>query len=254
MQRLEDSMITRARNTKDNMDFYDNLVEFFDGDDSSSLLKMRSFSLYSPRQVQSDYLVRYELFKKILDVHGSVAEFGVFNGQGLMSFANFSSILEPNNLNRKIYGFDTFEGFAGVEEKDSKTSDNEHLADGGYLCRSFERIRRSIELYNSNRFIGHIDKVHLIKGNVLSTFEAFIEDNPHALFAMVYFDMDIYAPTKYVLERIISRVPKNGIIAFDELSHESFPGETIAVLETLDLAKYKLLRIPFCSRISYIQL
>ena len=82
----------------------------------------------------------------------------------------------------------------------------------------------------------------------------FLDENPHVVFSLVYFDMDIYEPTKYTLEKIISRIPKNGIIAFDEVNHESFPGETVALLETFDLRNIELKRLPFCSRISYIQL
>ncbi len=250
---INENKITKTRNTDKTLQYYEDLVDFFDNDSSTSLLKMRSFSLYTPRQVQSDYLVKYELMKKIMDVHGSIAEFGVFNGQGLMTLANISSILEPNNLNRKIFGFDTFEGFSGVSEND-KSMDNTHVKEGGYYCNSYERIQKSINLYDENRFLGHVNKVKLVKGDIRKTLDVFLDENPHVVFSLVYFDMDIYEPTKYTLEKIISRIPKNGIIAFDEVNHESFPGETVALLETFDLRNIELKRLPFCSRISYIQL
>ena len=49
--------------------------------------------------------------KLVLDVKGSVVECGVNSGFGFMSWLKFSSILEPVNLTRRIYGFDTFDGF-----------------------------------------------------------------------------------------------------------------------------------------------
>jgi hypothetical protein len=56
----------------------------------------------------------HELYKKILDVHGLIVEFGVRWGQNLVLFETLRGIYEPFNKNRKIVGFDTFEGFASV--------------------------------------------------------------------------------------------------------------------------------------------
>jgi len=62
--------------------------------------------------------------------------------------------------------------------------------------------------------------------------------------SMCIFDMDIYAPTKNVLEKIISRLTKGSILVFDEINHDLFPGETIAVDEVLKLNKIRLQRTP----------
>jgi len=43
------------------------------------------------------------------------------------------------------------------------------------------------------------------------------------------------------------------VIAFDELNHPLWPGETIAVLENLDLRKFKVERFPFGSTVSFIR-
>jgi hypothetical protein len=51
---------------------------------------------------------------------------------------------------------------------------------------------------------------------------------------MAIFDMDIYKPTKDVLEKIIPRLVKGSLLVFDELNFKAFPGETIAVNEVLD--------------------
>jgi hypothetical protein len=68
---------------------------------------------------------------------------------------------------------------------------------------------------------------------------------------LVYMDLDLYSPTKFVLEQIMDRVPKGAVVAFDELNHRSFPGETLALRETLGIGTVALRRLPFCSRISY---
>jgi len=68
---------------------------------------------------------------------------------------------------------------------------------------------------------------------------------------LLYLDLDIYEPTKFVLENCLKRVPKGGIVAFDELNHRAFPGETAALLDVLDVGSVEIKRVPFCSRISY---
>ncbi len=45
-------------------------------------------------------------------------EFGVKWGQNLALFQSFRGMYEPYNHNRKIIGFDTFEGFPSVDKKD----------------------------------------------------------------------------------------------------------------------------------------
>lgn len=247
---LEAIGLQKARNTAENLGYYKELADFFKNDAVGDLTKLRSFSVYTPRQVISDFLARYELFKQVRDVQGSILEFGVFAGQGLMSFAHFSAILEPNNLNREIIGFDTFSGFPGIGEQD-KAGDPDILREGGLRAESFERLLQAISLFDDNRFLGHVPKVRLVKGDVLESLDGFIAENRHLLVALLYMDLDIYKPTKFVLERLLERVPKGGVVAFDELNHRAFPGETAALLDVIDIKDVEIRRIPFCSRISY---
>jgi len=64
----------------------------------------------------------------VIDVKGSVIECGVHNGFGVMTWAKLSAILEPVNLTRRIYGFDTFEGFPEVSKEDITSSREKHTA------------------------------------------------------------------------------------------------------------------------------
>jgi hypothetical protein len=45
---------------------------------------------------------------------------------------------------------------------------------------------------------------------------------------------------------------KGSVIAFDELNCEDFPGETLAVLEVLDLSRYSIKRTSFNPTPSYV--
>ncbi len=91
-----------------------------------------------------------------------------------------------------------------------------------------------------------------MKGNAIEQIDVYLNDHPETIIAFAYFDFDIYAPTKKCLERILSHLTKGSIIAFDELNHSIFPGETLALKEVLGLTKYSIRRSPFSSYQSYL--
>ena len=217
--------------------------------------KMENFTKYVPRQNLARFLARYEIFRRIMDVQGSIIECGVLFGGGLMSFANLSVILEPYNFQRRIIGFDTFSGFPEVAAEDVKGTPERksaHLQVGGFAApTAYEDILRAISVFDMNRFLAQFPKVDVVKGDFRETSEKYLEDHPHLVISCLYLDFDIYTPTKLSIERFFSRIPKGGIVVFDELNEEAFPGETIAVMETLDLAKLRLRRFHFEPRISY---
>ena len=242
------SLPLRSQNERS---YVDELGNFLESSQLSEVEKIMNFSLYTPRQNIASFLAKYELFKKILNVQGSIIECGVAYGSGLMAFANFSSIFEPVNYNRKIIGFDTFSGFPSLSSKD-KAGQDPHAEIGGMKVESFEELQRSIALYNQNRFIGHINKIELVKGDVLETIPEYIKNNPHLVVSMLYLDLDLYEPTKKSIELFLPRMPKGAIIGFDELNHPDWPGETIAVMESLGISNLRIKRNPFDSVRSYV--
>src|SRR6267143_2639569 len=100
--------------------------------------KLENFPKYVRRQHLKRFLALYEIFKLALPVKGSIVECGVFRGFGLMSWAKLSAMLEPENLTRRIYGFDTFSGFPNVHEKDKNSVAN--VTPGGLYADSFEEL------------------------------------------------------------------------------------------------------------------
>ena len=94
------------------------LADLFETSSFSTLERLINFQMYVPRQTLTTFLVRYEIFKRILNIHGSIVELGVGFGGGLMTFAHLSAILEPTNHTARVLGFDTFAGFPSVSEHD----------------------------------------------------------------------------------------------------------------------------------------
>ena len=56
---------------------------------------------------------------------GCVMEFGVHYGSSLAQLINLRSIFEPYNYSRHIYGFDTFDGFTNVSNKDGTAKEKD---------------------------------------------------------------------------------------------------------------------------------
>lgn len=206
-------------------------------------MKLDNFTKYIRRQRLTRLLSLYEIFKRILNVKGSIVECGVYRGFGLMTWANMSAVLEPNNLTRRIYGFDTFKGFPKVGSKDS--GELMQVKKGQLYSNSFDELNELIGIYDENRFLGHVKKVQLIKGNVKKTIPEFVSKNKHLVVSLLFLDMDLYEPTKAAIENFYPRMPKGAIIAFDELDNPIWPGETAALLETIGINKLKIERIDF---------
>lgn len=169
-----------------------------------------------------------------------------------MTFAQLSTILEPYNYQRKIIGFDTFTGFSGVSKEDKKGK-SEHLKRRGYQIdtKEYEELKKCIELFDSNRFLNHLPKIELIRGDVSKTLPKYLKDNPHTIVSLLCLDMDVFAPTRDALKGVFPRMPKGAVIVFDELNSDTWPGETEAVLKTINIKNLRLRRFPFDPMRSY---
>lgn len=213
--------------------------------------KLDAFPKFASRQSIAKFLTKYELFQKILHVNGSIVECGVLHGGGTLAWAKLSSILEPVNHTRKIIGFDTFEGFPSLHEKDLSKGDSSHFQLGGLQGSALEDVQNAVDLYDLNRPLNHIPKVELVQGDLVETAPRYVAENPHLVVSLLYLDVDLFEPTKAALEAFLPRMPKGSIIVFDELNAKMFPGETIAVDEVLGLKNIEIKRFPFDSYVSY---
>jgi hypothetical protein len=212
--------------------------------------KIDAFMKFTSRQAVSKFLARYEIFKRILGINGSIIECGVLHGGGLLTWAKLSAILEPTNHVRRVIGFDTFEGFPNLHQID-KQGTSEHTKLKGLTGSPMEDVERAVKLFDSNRPIAHIPKVELVKGDLTKTAPQYVKDNPHLVVSLIYLDVDLYEPTKAALEYFVPLMPKGAIIVFDQLHAKIFPGETRAVDEVVGLRNLRIERFPFESYISY---
>jgi hypothetical protein len=244
------SMLDQRNQTERDREFAKSMEAYFAHGLGTNMDKLRNFTKYVPRQNLAHFLAKNALFGQIAGIHGHIIECGVHLGGGLMSWAQFSAIYEPVNHVRRVVGFDTFTGFASLDSKDS--GDNlEYAVQGGLATHAQDDVEECIRLYDLNRFLGHIQHVELVVGDAVLTIPKYVHDNPHLVVAMLYLDFDLYEATKAAIESFLPRMPKGAILAFDELNQSAWPGETLAVLETVGLRNLKIQRFPFTPQLSY---
>jgi len=202
---------------------------------------LSNIGLFTTRQVLSRMLMLNDMYKNIINLHGIVCEFGVRWGNSLALFESFRGMYEPYNYNRKIVGFDTFEGFPNVHEKDG-TSDV--IKKGAYSTTNNydEYLEEVLKYHESESPLSHLKKFELVKGDATVTVKEYLKKNPETIIAFAYFDFDIYQPTKVCLEAILPHLVKGAVIGFDELNYHDFPGETRAFDEVLGINNYKIHR------------
>ena len=148
------------------------------------------------------------------------------------------------NLTRKIYGFDTFKGFPTLSEKDESQS-NTHIKKGDLYANSYDELLKLSNIHDSTRFLGHIPKVELIRGDAVKTIPKFIDENPHLVVSLLFLDFDLYEPTAVALNNFVPCMPKKSIIVFDELNNPLWPGETRAMFEYFKSNKPSIERFNF---------
>ncbi len=211
--------------------------------------KLENLGLFIKRQSMSRMVFMYEIYKRIINIHGVVCEFGVRWGQNMALYQTFRGMLEPFNYTRKIVGFDTFSGFPSVSPKDKKD-----LIQKGDLSvtkkyeQYLDKVLRGHEIFSP---LSHIQKYELVKGDATLTFKEYLSEHPETIIALAYFDFDLYEPTKVCLELCRDRFTKGSVIAFDELNHPDWPGETLALKDVLGLGAVRIERFPFMPTASF---
>lgn len=205
--------------------------------------------LYLNRQTLTRLICIHEIYKKVMETHGVIMQFGVFYGRDLALMINLRGMYEPFNYTRKIIGFDTFGGLPELHEKDGdKCAIGDFSVPEDYIDYLFHLLQ-----YHRNECPNsHIRDFELIKGDVKDTFPKYLKKNPETVISLAYLDMDLYLPTKSVLDIIEPYLVKGSIVVFDELNFKQFPGETHAFRES-GFNKYRLHTFSTDPTISYVR-
>jgi hypothetical protein len=171
-----------------------------------------------------------ENFAKIVyerDIAGEVAEAGVYKG-------DFSREINRCFPDRKLYLFDTFEGFTETdisEEKEASHTTADYLKD------------TSVELVISKMPVK--DKCIVKKGFFPDTAVDVDEK-----FAFVSLDMDLYKPTLEGLRYFYPKMSRGGIIAIHDFFSDAYPNIKQSVYEYEEEIGNRLCLVPVGDDIS----
>ena len=151
---------------------------------------LANLGLFLTSKNLSRILFFYEIYRKILNTHGVIMEFGVRWGQNLSLLSAMRGILEPFNRHRKIIGFDTFSGFIGLTDKDGEKN---KCVDGSFSVPDEYQnyLEHILALQEKLNPLSHIKRFELVEGNAIDTIHAYFEKHPETIVSLAILDFDI---------------------------------------------------------------
>lgn len=144
-------------------------------------------------------------------VPGSVAELGVYQGD----FAKYIHAAFPD---RKLFLFDTFEGFS---EKDKSVD-----VASGFSPATEDFSNTTVDLVLAK--MTHTQNTIIRKGYFPETL---LESDKQETFAFVSIDTDLYKPIYEGLQFFYPRLSKGGYIFLHDFNNKDYPGARAAVTQ-----------------------
>jgi len=149
----------------------------------------------------------YNLALSVTAVPGDIAECGVFRGAG--SFL----MLSANKRNdKKLYGFDSFQGLSAPGYSDSVKSKHAFVWQQNDMAVREDVARKNLEKFNG--------RYQLYRGWIPERF-AEIADRR---FCMVHIDVDLYEPTLLSARYFYPLLNSGGLMVCDDYGFASCPG------------------------------
>lgn len=236
----QDAYANETTTSSEQLAFRRQLQELFAQSDLPDEDKMFNLGLFMRSSTLVKLLALDELYRRVVDLPGSIMEFGVWWGQNLVVYENLRAIHEPFNKQRRIVGFDTFTGYAGFGDRDKQ---GEIFNDGTYSTSADHQqyLSNLLEVHEGINVLGHMRGCHeLVAGDITSTAPAYFERHPETLVAMAYLDVGLYEPTRAALQAIKPHLVPGSILVLDELTFREAPGEAIAFKEVFGTRGYRL--------------
>jgi len=250
-------LMQESRLRNDEINVLNKIVSNFESFPISTREKLENFPNWVRHRDLARFLYKAELYRSIINVPGVIFECGVLFGGSLATWLHLGEIYEPVNYGRRVYGFDTFEGFPEItiEDKPVNPKYPELYQKGTYSSEKAEKhILELFPLIDKTRKIPQISRIRLVKGDVCSTVPQLLKDDKSILISMLYLDIDLYKPTFEVIQACLPRMCKGSIVCIDELCYEDWPGETQAVYDALKINDLKIERSPIVPNIGVIRL
>lgn len=192
-----------------------------------------NLALFDERQLRRG-LYFQKLISMIADVPGAIIECGVGQGRGLAVLCSLAAL---ENKDRRLWAFDSFEGFPGLTNEDQ--ADESFISSlKEYEAFDLRYVHNTLLQFGISR--SDIDRrISIAKGFIPDSL-ALYDGQP---VAFLHLDLDIYDSYKEALNYFYDLVSPSGIIAFDEynklLDVAKWPGAIKAINEFIELRGLK---------------
>lgn len=185
---------------------------------------LENFGMFIGNKSMHRMMKLSELLFSLKKVPGDIIEFGIWNGNNMFTI---KKIIDYYNLNKKIYGFDNFSGFPNPQKLRKKTR-------GKYIGRPM-LIKKIISFFKLNKII-------IINDDIMNLSKYMNKFNK---ISFIYIDCNVYKVVKKILDETNRKIPKGGIIAFDEARNKFNKDEGKAMIEFYKKNKnrYKLIKL-----------
>lgn len=188
-------------------------------------------------------IAHYEIFKKSINVKGSIIECGVFKGNSLNRLLLFRDVLLGASF-KKVFGFDVFGKFPSQDNIRDNRFAKKHNKIAG-LGVNEKKLNKNLKKKGFKNF-------QLIKGVIEKTINKFVRKNDKLKISFLHLDLDVYAPTYFALDKLYKKVSKNGIILIDD--YGKIHGATKATKDFFknNNIKYKISSTKFDKKLKFI--
>lgn len=188
----------------------------------------------------SNINIIFNLLDITQNIEGQIAECGVYQGHSLVPIGLY---LKQRNSQKRIYGFDSFEGFNEEVKIDINLGGDKNYEKkiGGFNGTSYKYVENLIKSFKLE------NKIKIYPGY----FENTLLNVHEKKFSFVHLDCDLYSPYKACLEFFYPRMSKGGIILIDEYNDPSWPGCNKAVDEFIQTNSAKLSEIEDNNYVKY---
>jgi len=203
-----------------------------------------SFYLTAPVNRFSKFATHLELFRKVSHIPGDIVECGVFKGTSLSRFVKFRSLFD-NLSSKKIIAFDIFGEFPEAQYENDKKKREKFIREAGNKSIGKDEmisIFKKLDLYHN---------IELVEGNILDTVPEYKTENPHLKISLLHIDVDLYEPTKAVLEEFYPLMVKGGIVILDD--YGAFAGANKAIDDFFKAGNIKIQKLNYSYAISFVE-
>ena len=192
-------------------DIYFNYIKKIKKEKISNLDFIYQFPVYSGEVNLARFIFFYEIFKKVKDLSGHIADIGTWKGGSFFSFIKFVRLFEKNSQTL-VYGFDWFKGM--------KPGINDDLSNVGKYATSYKGLKNLLKIQDLDK-IGNVQKIDLTK-----KFEPFIKNNKWLRFKLAFIDCGTEKVLESTLPHIWSRLVQGGILILDHYNNPASPTES----------------------------